>query len=137
MMAVSVIGSELSGGKKAGTTVANVTVTVDVICELRIQPPWPGGGGAGAHVTLTVVGVRLAAARTAVIRMMAGPLSNCGLLIGSAPVPGVTTAVRAPSRAALVITFAVNQARLNSRPPRKMSRSVGKTTMNSSVEVPR
>jgi hypothetical protein len=137
MMAVSVSGSAASGGKNAGTTVANVTVTVDVICELRMHPLWPGGGGAGAHVTVTVVGVRLADARTAVFLAPAGPLWTTGLLIGSAPVPGVTTAVRAPSLAAAVMTLAVNQARLSAMPPRKIRRSVGKTTMNSRVDVPR
>ena len=86
------------------------------------------------HVTELLAAVRFAASRISVMRASAGPLLNVGLL-GSGG--GVTTPTRAASRTALVAILAVSHARLSSRDARKMISSVGKTTMNSRVEVPR
>src|SRR5260370_28616811 len=126
-----------STGRKCGATVTKFIVTEAVTLESGMHPLSPGGGDAtGVQVTLTLAAVRFAAVKISLILVRAAVLSKMGAL-GLVPSAGVTTPTRAPSRAALVAMLAVNQARLSSSPPRKMIRSVGRTTMNSSVDVPR
>src|SRR5262245_66344208 len=115
MTAVSVMTSGLPGvastGRKSGWTVTKLIVTDAVTFESGMHPLRPGGGEAGGvQVTLTPAGVRLAAVRMLLIRATAAVLSKIGAL-GFVPRAGVTTPTRAPSRAALVAMFAVNQAR--------------------------
>ncbi|MBP1776165.1 MAG: hypothetical protein H6Q86_2175 [candidate division NC10 bacterium] len=113
----------LHHGRKTGNSVWKLTVTVAVTWEFCAQ--------GAAHVTLAEVLVRFAPARTALMRASAGPLSNPAL--GT----GVTTATRAPSRAACVTTLRSSHMRLSSTMANIMNSSVGRTRISSSVEVPR
>lgn len=120
MTAVSVRGTGPERiGKKIGKRVWKFTVTVAVTGE--------SGAQGLAQVTFADALVRFAAARTVFIRAIAG-----------AELKGLVTApTRAPSRAADTTTLNVASMRLASTPAKSTSNNVGRTTMNSSVLIPR
>jgi hypothetical protein len=124
MVAVWVSVTPERNGRITGITVLKVTVTVAWTCEFVEELHGV------AQVTVRVI-FSLGSVIIASMRASAGP----ELKTFPADV-GVTTPLRAPSRAAVVTRSSVSQARLNSQTPSIRKSNVGSTAIVSRTALP-